>query len=406
MDKTKKGRIVLLILAVVLISLISGFLYYLFKPKSHNLFVSGRLEGYEVDISPKYGGEISYIAGREGKRVKKGELLAKIDDAELQAQLEAAAANVKAVIQQEKQTKLQLDVINSQIKQAQLTLSQSTEESSSSIQQAQSSLTIAREQFLQAQELLNQSDYDLSLALSDLKKYTNLITSGSVSKQVLEQAQTRYNTAKSAQLSRVTGLSVSQDQIKQAQALLAQAQASRYNPGIRKEQLNLLYSQLKQAYSQLAAAKSNTEQARAQKRQVLAQMSYFNITSPINAVIIDRTSEPGEIVSTGKIILTLLNYNSVYMRGYIPEGKIGLVHVGQPAYIYLDSAPKKPIPGYVSEIDAEASFTPENIYFREDRVKQVFGIKINVKNPEGLAKPGMPADGEIVLEKRQKNDKL
>jgi HlyD family secretion protein len=50
----------------------------------------------------------------------------------------------------------------------------------------------------------------------------------------------------------------------------------------------------------------------------------------------------------------------------------------------------------INAIDTEASFTPENIYFKEDRVKQVFGLKITINQPNGVAKPGMPADAEIV----------
>ncbi|WP_293064328.1 MULTISPECIES: hypothetical protein [unclassified Moorena] len=53
---------------------------------------------------------------------------------------------------------------------------------------------------------------------------------------------------------------------------------------------------------------------------------------------------------------------------------------------------------YPATIDSQASFTPENIYFREDRVRQVFGIKITIDNPGGFAKPGMPADAEIITE--------
>ncbi|MGH9899029.1 MAG: hypothetical protein ACRD4L_09290, partial [Pyrinomonadaceae bacterium] len=48
-------------------------------------------------------------------------------------------------------------------------------------------------------------------------------------------------------------------------------------------------------------------------------------------------------------------------------------------------------------IDPEASFTPENTYFRDDRVKQVFGVKLQITNPQGFAKPGLPADGEILV---------
>jgi HlyD family secretion protein len=114
--------------------------------------------------------------------------------------------------------------------------------------------------------------------------------------------------------------------------------------------------------------------------------------------VITRSVEPGEVVATGRTLLTLLNPQQVYLRGYIPEGKIGKVRIGQPAQIFLDSAPDQALRATVSAVDTQASFTPENIYFREDRVKQVFGVNLNITNPTGLAKPGMPADGEILLQ--------
>ena len=96
-------------------------------------------------------------------------------------------------------------------------------------------------------------------------------------------------------------------------------------------------------------------------------------------------------------LVTLLDLGKVYLRGYVPEGEIGKVKVGQPARVYLDSAPYEPVEAEVSRIDPEASFTPENTYFRDERVKQVVGIKLVIKNPQGNAKPGMPADGEILI---------
>ena len=69
--------------------------------------------------------------------------------------------------------------------------------------------------------------------------------------------------------------------------------------------------------------------------------------------------------------------------------------------MFLDSAPEQPLAATVTAIDTEASFTPENIYFEDDRVTQVFGLKLEIDNPGGFAKPGMPADGEILLEKRR-----
>ena len=56
------------------------------------------------------------------------------------------------------------------------------------------------------------------------------------------------------------------------------------------------------------------------------------------------------------------------------------------------------VEAYVSRIDPELSFTPENTYFRDDRIKQVVGIKLELKAAFGLAKPGMPADGEVLVQ--------
>ena len=99
----------------------------------------------------------------------------------------------------------------------------------------------------------------------------------------------------------------------------------------------------------------------------------------------------------GTPIVTLVDLARVYLRGFVPEGRIGEVKVGQPARVYLDSDPDEPIEAFVSRIDPQATFTPENTYFREDRVKQVVGVKLQLKGAVGFAKPGMPADGEILV---------
>ena len=88
--------------------------------------------------------------------------------------------------------------------------------------------------------------------------------------------------------------------------------------------------------------------------------------------------------------MTLLDLTKVYLRGYVPEGQIGKVKLGQARRVYLDSNPTKPVDGEVSRIDPQATFTPENTYFRDDRVKQVVGVKLLLKGSFGFAKPGMP----------------
>ncbi len=129
-----------------------------------------------------------------------------------------------------------------------------------------------------------------------------------------------------------------------------------------------------------------------------ANIAYLRIVSPINGVVTARSTEPGAVVVPGQTILSVIDLNNVYLRGFIPEGQIGKVRIGQAAQVFLDARPDQPIEGKIIQIDPQGSFTPENIYFKNDRVKQVFGVKIGLTNPAGYAKPGMPADARITLD--------
>ena len=113
---------------------------------------------------------------------------------------------------------------------------------------------------------------------------------------------------------------------------------------------------------------------------------------------ITRHKPNGEIAAPGSPLIVLVRLDDVYLRAFVPEGEIGRVRIGQPARVFLDSNPNNAVDADVIRIDPEASFTPENIYFRNDRVKQVFGVKLKIKKSEGFAKPGMPADGEILVD--------
>ena len=146
------------------------------------------------------------------------------------------------------------------------------------------------------------------------------------------------------------------------------------------------------------AVRHDDRGAAARLQEAQANRRDLQITAPFDGVVATRTAEPGEVVSPGTAIITLLNFNDVYLRGFIAEGEIGRVRVGQAARVYLDSNTKQALEAIVSRIDPQASFTPENTYFRDDRVKQVVGVKLQLVNPQGFAKPGMPADGEVLVE--------
>src|SRR6185503_16954263 len=152
------------------------------------------------------------------------------------------------------------------------------------------------------------------------------------------------------------------------------------------------------AERQVGAARADVERARAQLTEAQANRTDLRIIAPFSGTVATRTAEPGEVVMAGTPVITLIDLGQVYLRAFVPEGQIGRVRLGQPARVYLDSAPTTPIDAFVSRIDPQATFTPENTYFREDRVKQVVGVKLQLRGAVGFAKPGMPADGEILVE--------
>jgi multidrug resistance efflux pump len=159
----------------------------------------------------------------------------------------------------------------------------------------------------------------------------------------------------------------------------------------------MLQARLMQMQAGVAVAR-----AKSMSSAVASAKTNFNLTSPIAGVIETRSIEPGELVAPGQVLLTVVDPKGVYMKGYIPEGDVGKIKIGQEANVYLDSDSKKGHPAHITAIDSAPSFTPENVYFKDDRVRQVFGVKLNQDRPDGLAKPGMSAEAKIKL-KRQSN---
>lgn len=369
----------------------------LYHPKVEPLQLSGRIEGYETDIGAKTPGRIEFVAVREGDKVQKGQVIVRLDDDEIQAQLKGATARIESAKQQAEQARWQIGNMESQIAEAQLNWKQAQGDAQGRIYQAQSNVAAAQAQLSQAQAQVSQSISELKLAKVNRDRYALLWREGAFSKQQFDQAQTTFETAQATLSARQAAVNAARKQVSAAQGGLVQAQTASLNPDIRQTKIDALRKQLEIARSQLAGAQSEVTNAQATQQQIMAQMAYLNIISPIDGVITARSVEPGTVVTTGKTLLTVIDPNTVYLRGYIPEGDIGNVRIGQPAKILLDSAPDKPFSGHVSAIDTQASFTPENIYFRKDRVTQVFGVKITIDQPDGLAKPGMPADAELTM---------
>ena len=379
-------------LAITTLILIAGTLAWWFflrgqaVPKEI-IALSGRIESDDAAVAAKTAGRIREITVREGDLVKAGQVIATLDDDQIkarEAQELAAVAQAESKVVEAQQ---QISILEAQLQESRLSVTQSQADAHGRVSQAQAEVAAAEASLAQARATFRQ-------ALYDKERFMTLVKQGVVS----ERESRQYLTAAETQEAVVAA---AERQVEAARGALHAAKASLENPAIRAAQVAAIERQISQAQSVVAWSQADANRARSRLQEAQANRRDLNIIAPFDGTIATRAVEPGEVVAAGAPIVTVVNLNQVYLRGFIPEGEIGRVRVGQPARIYLDSNTKQALEAVVSRIDPQASFTPENTYFRDDRVKQVVGVKIHLTNPQGFAKPGMPADGEVLVEGTQ-----
>lgn len=346
--------------------------------------LSGRIEGDDSAVAPKTSGRILEIRVREGDKVKAGDIIAVLDDEQLRARQDQAQAALQAAQARTAAAEAQIAILQEQLKENELYTEQSKVDSQGRVRQAEADLAAAEAD-------LAQQEASYQLALFDKDAYTRLAETGAVSER-----QGKQSVATADQ--QAAAVAAAKRRVEAARGSLTTAQASLTNPGIREAQVAGVRRQMAQQEAEIATAKASAEQARFQLTEAQANRQDLTIAAPFDGTIITRAAEPGEVVPAGTAIVTLLDLTKVYLRGFVPEGQIGRLKLGQPAHVYLDSNPNLPLDAYVSRIDPQATFTPENTYFRDDRVKQVVGVKLQLKTGIGYAKPGMPSDGEILVQ--------
>ena len=118
------------------------------------------------------------------------------------------------------------------------------------------------------------------------------------------------------------------------------------------------------------------------------------VVAPMDGVITTRNREAGEYVTPGTPLVTLSRLDEVWLSVYIPEDRLGRIKLGQPARVKIDGD-KEFYDGKVTFVSPEAEFTPKNVQTPDERSKLVYRVKIRLPNPDGIFKPGMPADGYL-----------
>jgi HlyD family secretion protein len=374
---------ILIVVAVILVALLIWKVFFTSPSLPASIIgLSGRIEGDDSAVAPKTSGKILEVTVREGDTVTAGQVIARLDDAQVRAredQAKAALADAQAKMQGARD---QIAVLQEQLNQNQLQAGQSTMDADGRVRQAQADLTAAEADLTQQQAALRLAEFNRDA-------YQRLAKTGAASQLQGLQAEVQADQQAAA-------VAAAQRRVESSRGALTTAQANLDNPKIRGAQVSSTEAQLAQQQSTIAAAKAETAQAQAQLAGAEADRADLTVAAPFSGTVLTRAAEPGEVVQPGTAIVTLLDLSKVYLRGFIPEGEIGKVKINQPAHVFLDSSSNQALDGYVLRIDPQATFTPENTYFRDDRVKQVVGVKVQLTQGIGFAKPGMPADGEIL----------
>jgi HlyD family secretion protein len=340
MAETSRSNVGRVVAIVVVIAAIVAALVVLWRallpagPPSNVIALSGRIEGDDSAVAPNIGGRVVLVTVSEGDSVRAGDVIAMLSDAQIRAREAQARAAVSAA--------------------------------QAKAQSASDQVAVLETQLASAEADLLQSQASYRLAAFNRNSDVALFRTGDIPEQ-------------------------------QERAAISTADQAAATVDLRSAQVDGVERQIAQQRALIASALADTRQAQGQLAEAQANRNDLTVRAPFSGTIITRAVEPGEVIAAGTPVVTLLDLDKVYLRGFVPEGEIGNVKIGQPARVYLDSNPNRPLDAYVLRIDPQATFTPENTYFESDRVKEVFGLKLALRAGFGFAKPGMPADGEILV---------
>ncbi|MBI1786919.1 MAG: HlyD family efflux transporter periplasmic adaptor subunit [Acidobacteria bacterium] len=341
--------------------------------------VSGRIEGDEVDLAFKIAGRISEITVREGDAVKQGAILARLAGNQEEIRLKEAQARLAGAVARLEQSKLAVATVERRLAVTRIQEDQAKADAQPRVAQAEAQLAALKAELAGARA-------EEAIVLADAERYAKLAGKGAIARQIAEQYESKAKTAHEAAESL-------RKKIAAAESFVHVSEASLKNPFIRAAEAEITRSQIAETRAGVKLAETEVAAAQAAVEHAQSDLAEINIVAPIEGWVVTRSAEPGRVVVPGQVVLTIVDPGSLYLRGFIPVAQSDLIKVGQPASVVLPS--DSTLSAEVIRIDPQAMFTPENTYFKEERVRQVVGVKLRLKGNPGTAKIGMPADATI-----------
>jgi len=356
------------VVIVVVVAAIAGAAAYSggWFRRDNSLQGSGTVEARDIRVGSKIAGRIDKVLVREGDTVQAGQVLITFDDRELMATLQQSQASAQ---------KAQRGYRKEEIEQARAAAAAAKAE------YEQRKNGYRREDIAAAQADLDRAKADETRSHLDWQRYDALAQKDLVSKQQRDTAEANWKMA-------------------QAQSENAQHKLDELKRGYRPEEIAAAQARYEQAAASLAMMERGNRPedvalANAVYSFELARFRETQVVAPTAATVEVLDVRPGDLVAPNTPVATLLERDQIYVRIYIPETELGHVQLGQKAEIRVDSFPREIFEGVVEQINQQAEFLPRNVQTREERVHQVFGVKVRINETTGKIRAGMAADVKL-----------
>lgn len=380
---------------LILILAVGGyFAWTRFKVVDDNvLHLSGNVEFRKIDIAFKTAGKLIELAVDEGANVKQGQLLARLDREQMtrmrlrdSSSVDVAQSNLlqlRTAIQYQKTTlKAETNLRQAELRQ--------------SMSKLKELLDGARPQEVgQAQAQLGDFKVARDQARREYERAQKLIAEEDISQSQFDQFKARFDSASAQVQNAEQRLALILEGPRMTDIESARAAVARAEAALKITQAQSLDIQRKE--EDLSARRADVQRSKANVSVIDSQLDDTVLMSPVEGVVLVKSADPGEVLAAGTPVLTLGEIDKPWLRGYVPQAKLGRIQLGMPVLIHSDSYPNKTYTGKISFIASEAEFTPKQIQTNEERVKLVYRIKVDVENSNRELKLNMPVDAEIRL---------
>jgi len=380
-SEPRKGRFKPAMLVPLLV--LTGFAVnkgYLAWGAHQPLEIGGMVEVRTIQIASRSGGRVVDVLVHEGDRVTKGQELVRLERAELEAKRdEARAARELAQAQLDRVTNgprsVEVDAYHARVTGAEAQLDE-----------------LARgarhEDVERARAQLAASESQLKNAELAATRNAELFKTGAIAQAEVDNAASQLETARANRDAARSALAVLADGsrpevVAAARSRLAEARAQlEYTRlGSRDEDVRVARAQLQQAEARLALAETN--------------LGETSITAPRDCVVEALDLRPGDLLAPNQAAATLVENDQLFVRAYVPETELGLVHVGDTVPFTVDTFGDHAFKAKVQHVSDVGEYTPRNVQTVDERANQVYLVRLGVAEGHDLLRAGMAVTARL-----------